>query len=283
MHNNNICVLYNILLYKMTPHILYLKDNTQKNITLNYAFQTPDLRDYKFTPSINTLSKLTSKIPIKKFSLNQKNIIILDQGDLGSCVSNAFAQNINIMTNNTLAISRLYHYYCGRAISNFSSTNDTGLYIRSAASIISKYGAVKENIWAYNINNFTNLPPLNVFQNAKLFKKYVYTFINQNLNTLKACLIQNNSPIIFGIMVYSSFMTQSVTNTGNVPMPNTKTEQILGGHCVLMIGYNDITQTFLCVNSWGSNWGLKGFFNLPYAYVINSKLASDFCYLNFTY
>lgn len=267
----------------MTSHILFLKDNTEKNIILNYEFQKPDQRDYKFTPSIITLSKLKSTSPIKQFSLNQRNIIILDQGNLGSCVSNVFAQNINIMTKNTLAISRLYHYYCGRAISNFSSTNDTGLYIRSAASIISKYGAAKENIWPYNINNFTQLPPLNVFQNAKLFKKYVYTFVNRNLNSLKSCLIQNNSPIIFGIMIYSSFMTQTVANTGNVPMPNTKTEKKLGGHCILMIGYNDSSQTFLCVNSWGANWGLKGFFNLPYDYVMNSELAGDFCYLEFTY
>ena len=230
------------------------------------------------------LSKITStKNNIPNFSLNQKNIIILDQGTLGSCVSNAFSQTINIMTNNTLAISRLYHYYCGRGIDADSSIIDTGLDIRSAATIISKFGAVKENTWPYIISKFSVLPPLNVFQSAKLFQKYVYTFINQDLNSLKTCLVQNNTPIIFGILVYSSFMTQAVSNTGNVPMPNTKKEILQGGHCILMIGYNDSTKTFLCVNSWGTNWGLKGLFNLPYDYVTNPALASDFCYLKFTY
>ena len=78
-------------------------------------------------------------------------------------------------------------------------------------------------------------------------------------------------------------MTQNVVNTGNVPTPDITKEKKLGGHCVLMIGYNDITKTFLCVNSWGANWGAKGFFNLPYDYVINSNLAFDFCHLNFIY
>jgi C1A family cysteine protease len=266
-----------------------LNDNTTKNVLLNHIFQKPDPRDYKFTPSAVTIAKLTASsskaapAPITSFSLDQRKIIVLDQGNLGSCVSNVFAQNINIMTNNTLAISRIYHYYCGRSIGGDSSIIDTGLDIRTAANIIRQFGAAKESTWPYVINSFKILPPLNVFQSAKLFQKYLYTFIKQDLISLKACLVQNKSPIIFGIMVYPSFMTQAVANSGNVPMPNTKKETFAGGHCVLMIGFNDATQTFLCVNSWGTSWGLKGFFNLPYAYVINPAFASDFCYLNFVY
>ena len=261
--------------------LLKINDNTHTNIVLNHKFQKPDSRDYKFVPSPSVLAKVTT--PIKKFCLNQKNIIVLNQGNLGSCVSNAFAQCINILSMNTLAISRLYHYYCGRAIGGNSSMGDTGLYIRQAASIITKFGGAKESTWPYVISNFSQLPPLKVFQGSKLFRKYMYTFVNQNLISLKACLVQNNTPIVFGIMVYSSFMTAAVTNTGTVPLPNTKTETLLGGHCIIMIGYNDLTQTFTCVNSWGTAWGAKGYFTLPYAYVTNPALASDFCFINFIY
>ena len=81
----------------MTTNNIVLKDNTTKNVMLNYKFQEVDSRDYKFTPSPIILSKITStKNNIPNFSLNQKNIIILDQGTLGSCVSNAFSQTINI-------------------------------------------------------------------------------------------------------------------------------------------------------------------------------------------
>jgi hypothetical protein len=187
------------------------------------------------------------------------------------------------LSRNTLAISRLYHYYCGRAIGGDSSMDDNGLDIRQAANIITKFGGAKESTWPYVVSNFSQLPPLKVFQGSKLFQKYVYTFVNQNLTSLKSCLLQNNTPIVFGIMVYSSFTTTAVTNTGTVPLPNTKTETLLGGHCVIMIGYNDSTKTFMCLNSWGTAWGAKGFFTLPYDYVTNPALASDFCFINFIY
>ena len=154
----------------------------QTNRVFNYRFQKVDPRDYKYTASTVAILK-TSTTP--SFDLNQKNIIILDQGSLGSCVSNAFAQFINIVTNNTLEISRLCHYYCGRAINGESSTRDSGLTLRVAASIILKYGAARENIWPYIISRFSQLPPLDVFQNSKLFQQYSYVFINQDLIILK--------------------------------------------------------------------------------------------------
>jgi C1A family cysteine protease len=84
-------------------------------------------------------------------------------------------------------------------------------------------------------------------------------------------------------MIYSSFLSDTVSKTGMVPMPNTQTETLEGGHCVLMIGYSDSMQTFLCVNSWGPSWGNRGLFSIPYLYVTNPDLAADFCALNFIY
>jgi C1A family cysteine protease len=243
---------------------------------LNYKFQKHDARDYKYS-----LSKKTVLLP-NSFSLNNKVKTILNQGDLGSCVSNSFAQVINMSTN-SIWISRLMHYYCGRAIEGTSSLDDSGLDIRQAASIIAKYGACLESVWPYNIYNFYKLPSLAAFQKSKLFKSYKYSFVNQDINSLTTCLYNTKNPIIFGIMVYSSFLTNSVASTGMVPMPDTTNETLEGGHCIIMIGYDNTKQLFTCVNSWGNGWGNKGLFYLPYAYVTNPNLAADFCSLNFTY
>jgi len=251
--------------------------NISMHRKLNHKFQEPDTRDYKFVPT-KAVNKIASS-----FVINRKLNNILDQGPLGSCCSNAFAKNINMVTNNNVNISRLFHYYCGRSIEGDSSQDDSGLDIRQAAKIIQQYGACSESAWSYNVVNFNMLPPLSAFKQSKLFYKYTYSFINQDLNSLKTCLISTNCPIIFGIMVYSSFLSQQVTNTGVVPMPDITKETLEGGHCVLMIGYSDATQTFMCVNSWGSAWGNRGLFSLPYLYVTNPNLALDFCALNFIY
>ena len=180
-------------------------------------------------------------------------------------------------------MSRLFHYYCGRAIDGSSSLTDVGLSIREAAKIITKYGVVAETYWPYEDieNRFKSLPPLIAFQKAQPLKEYKYSFLNQNINVIKDSLSNKKRPIIFGIMVYSSFMSSLVTKTGLIPMPYTKTEKSLGGHCITMIGFDDNTKTVTCVNSWGLNWGINGTFKLPYDYVLNPALAMDFCTISF--
>jgi C1A family cysteine protease len=104
--------------------------------------------------------------------------------------------------------------------------------------------------------------------------------VGQNLNSIKNAISQD-FPIVFGIDVYSSFESKQVSKTGVVPMPNVNTEQLLGGHAIMMISYDDTKKVFGCMNSWGTSWGNKGFFTLPYAYVLSNQLAFDFWTIHF--
>ena len=76
-------------------------------------------------------------------------------------------------------------------------------------------------------------------------------------------------PVLVGFTVYESFESDQVAKTG-VYDPNAATESVLGGHEVLMVGY-DVGETpalrprgskpsALILNSWGVGWGLSGFF-----------------------
>ena len=75
--------------------------------------------------------------------------------------------------------------------------------------------------------------------------------------------------------VYQSFESETVAKTGVVPMPSSH-EQVLGGHCVVAVGYDDGKRQFTIGNSWGTGWGLNGYCLMPYEYPINPRLASDF-------
>ena len=66
-----------------------------------------------------------------------------------------------------------------------------------------------------------------------------------------------------------------------VPLPN-RSEQLLGGHAVVCVGYDDKSQRFICRNSWGTSWGDKGYFYMPYNYLTNSRLSSDMWVLKAT-
>ncbi|HZM68362.1 MAG TPA: C1 family peptidase [Nakamurella sp.] len=50
----------------------------------------------------------------------------------------------------------------------------------------------------------------------------------------------------------------------------------MGGHAVLAVGYDDADQRFLVRNSWGVGWGMAGYFTMPYAYLTERSLSSDF-------
>ena len=75
--------------------------------------------------------------------------------------------------------------------------------------------------------------------------------------------------------VYASFESPEVAKTGIVPMPSTN-EQVVGGHAVMAVGYDDSTREFIVRNSWGTTWGIKGYFMMPYAYLMDTNLADDF-------
>jgi len=253
-------------------------DAVQNLIKLNYKFQKKDIRDFKAKAPNTANAKV-----INSFTLRSKVRFIYDQKSIGSCVSNAFAQYINMCTTNNVKISRLLHYYCGRAIEGGSSLDDSGLDIRQAAKIIQKYGACNETTWPYDVSKFNQLPTLNVFKSSLYFRKYTYSFVDQKLDRLIFVLHNQKKPILFGIYVYDSFLTDKVASSGIVPMPNLDTEKLLGGHCIVMIGFDNTKSQFICVNSWGSSWGSNGFFYLPYDYVLNPELAADFCCLDFIY
>ena len=55
-----------------------------------------------------------------------------------------------------------------------------------------------------------------------------------------------------------------------------RSERQLGGHAVMAVGYDDAEGRFIARNSWGPAWGVKGYFTIPYEYLLDSNLSDDF-------
>lgn len=91
---------------------------------------------------------------------------------------------------------------------------------------------------------------------------------------MKGCLA-SGFPFVIGFTVYESFESDKVARTGVMPMPATR-EHVLGGHAVMAVGYDDKLDRFRMRNSWGKGWGIKGYFTMPYAYLLDDNLSDDF-------
>lgn len=206
---------------------------------------------------------------------------ILDQGQLGSCMSNQLSNAMRFcLAKEKVSVftpSRLYIYYFGRLFEGSDVNQDTGTSISGACGAVTKYGCCSENNWGYDITKFTQQPVRNAIIAAYThIPGYKFLRVPQNLTSIKTALV-SGFPVIIGVQLYSSFESDAVTKTGVVPMPDKTKEQLLGGHALNVIFYDDTTQTFTGQNSWSDSWGDKGMFTIPYAYLLDSSLSGDFC------
>jgi C1A family cysteine protease len=203
---------------------------------------------------------------------------VFNQGQLGSCTANAIgnAHRFDQMKQNkgkSFAPSRLFIYYNERDMEG-TVGEDSGAMIRDGIKSIAQLGVCDEKDWPYVINKFANKPSASCYTEALEHQALSYQRVTQSLTQMKGCLA-SGFPFVFGFTVYESFESDAVAKSGDVPLPS-QGEQVLGGHAVLAVGYDDKTQRFIVMNSWGTDWGKKGFFTMPYAYLAEGNLADDF-------
>jgi len=232
----------------------------------------PDHRDFK-----HDFHTFRSYSATKVCDLRESCPPVYNQGHLGSCTSQAIAGAFQFdeMKQELPEFhpSRLFIYYNEREIEGTAGF-DSGAEIRDGIKSINKQGVCKEELWPYDISQFTKKPSDKCYKDGFNHLSVEYRRVDQNLDQMKTCL-DKGLPFVFGFTVYTSFESEEVKRTGMMPMPK-KDESVLGGHAVMCVGYNDQMKRMIVRNSWSEEWGDSGYFYMPYSYISNSDLASDF-------
>jgi C1A family cysteine protease len=261
------------MIFKGVP-MSKIKKNTSKFSTKKSGYgwvpDLPDQRDFVYKPTF----KLFGLIP-KKVDLSPLCSPVENQGNLGSCTANALVGALEFLEKKNKApftdMSRLFIYYNERVIEH-SVNSDSGAMIRDGIKSLKKQGVCSEKIWPYNISKFTVKPGANCYKEALNHQITSYQRITE-LDQMRKCLA-DGFPFIFGFTVYESFESPTVAKTGIVNMPQSN-ERSIGGHAVLAVGYSDKDKRFLVRNSWGTSWGIKGYFTMPYDYLSDRNLSDD--------
>lgn len=203
---------------------------------------------------------------------------VYDQGQLGSCTANAWAGVGEFLQMQekipSYVPSRLFIYYCERA-EDGDVEEDAGSSLSTGANVVSREGCPNEALWPYDISKFTEQPPQSAYAAGKQNLVLAPQQVQQSLQAMKEVLAVDRVPIAIGFTVYESFESDAVASTGIVPMPGRR-EQAVGGHAVDIVGYVNKQARFICRNSWGTGWGMAGYFEIPYLYLTSPMLASDF-------
>jgi C1A family cysteine protease len=233
----------------------------------------PDYRDHQYGVVHRILKKLPPKVDLRPDCPP-----VEDQGTLGSCTGNALAGALEFLERKGpkvkpfVDLSRLFIYYNERVLDNCVSV-DSGAMIRDGIKTLAKQGVCSEKSWPYIISKFAEKPPASCFKEALKHQITEYQRLS-TLDEVRDCLARG-FPFVFGFSVYESFETQKVAKTGIMPMPSKK-ERMLGGHAVCGVGYDDAKKKLIVRNSWGKNWGMDGYFLMPYGYLTNKNLSDDF-------
>jgi C1A family cysteine protease len=247
----------------------------------------PDKRDWVFAKLAAPIRGIPTKMDLRQFCSP-----VEDQGNLGSCTANALVGALEFLEIKDKVpfsdLSRLFVYYNERKIEGTTNT-DSGAMLRDGIKALAMYGVCVENCpqqmryplsifsnsscWAYDIRKVSRTPPIACYTEGQKHKITAYARLN-TLDDMRLCL-SNGYPFVFGFSVYESFESDEVARTGMVLMPESG-ESVLGGHAVMGVGYDDAAQRFIVRNSWGSKWGLKGYFTMPYEYLADRNLSDDF-------
>ena len=233
----------------------------------------PDRRDYKLIHPQAKVAALPSNI-----DLSAGMPPVWDQGQAGSCVghacSAAFAYNAIRQGIDQWTPSRLFVYWNARALEG-TTASDAGAQIRDGIKGLVEWGAPPETDWPYDDTKACVQPPTQAFADAKQHLVSSYLSVDQNVDAICTTLA-GGEPVVFGFSCYESFESDAVAQTGILNLPAAN-EAVVGGHAVCLVGYDDATSRFQVRNSWGPDWGQQnGYFTMPYNYVADTSLASDF-------
>ncbi|SMC21291.1 Papain family cysteine protease [Clostridium acidisoli DSM 12555] len=220
---------------------------------------------------------------------------VKDQGELGACTSFSACSVLEYLLNKDIPLSELYFYYQERKEDN-DVNEDAGSTIARSALVATTIGTCTEALDPYDIKKFTATPSAADDKDAKNHKamtKYKVKTIDDILYSVGVL----KRPVLIGVKVYESF--ENITSNGYIPLPKNG-EQLLGGHALNICGYFSKPESstknpneeikeilpfkkydglyFIIRNSWGENFGDKGYLYMPAEFL--QKYSSDWWHID---
>ena len=236
-----------------------------------------DHRDFKYR-TLFTLPR--AQLP-ESVDLRSLCSPVEQQGGVGSCTANAVVGAMEYLKRDTLNrkvlcmkvgrdLSRLFVYWNTRALEGTTEV-DCGASIRNSIKSLASYGACYEKTWPYNEGSWAKKPTEDCYKEGEKYKVVSYYRVENMDEALNALALK--LPVAFGAVLYESFHEAEKTAVVDIP---TEGETVIGGHAMLIVGYNQKKEEFIVRNSWGPGWGDGGYCYMPWAYCLFGERVDDF-------
>jgi C1A family cysteine protease len=150
---------------------------------------------------------------------------------------------------------------------NLTNNGCNGGYMANVAGFLERMGTVSEECLPYRASGKKLPLPCEEWRD-ELIGITAWSKVTPTVDVIKAAVYE--SPLAAGYYVYADFMYY----TGGVY--EYVTGPFLGGHAIIIVGWDDVEECFIVKNSWGGDWGEDGYFRIAYSQVINKvRFGSD--------
>ncbi|MFN3315228.1 MAG: C1 family peptidase [Raineya sp.] len=225
-------------------------------------------------PSYNPLrgeQKIPEMYSLKKFVPKPQN-----QGDYGTCVawtSAYYARSIMLAQKNFWENSKEINEKAGspffvyEQIKSYSDTQcQEGAGLIVALEALKQYGTVPIKRFNRSCGQPIGKELLLEAENYRIaeYRRLFLANSKDKISPIKKT-IAANKPVVIGLQCFSeSFIKakDSIWKPTEVEIKQLLNEE--GGHALCVVGYDDKLKAFEIVNSWGTNWGNKGFLWIAY-------------------
>jgi C1A family cysteine protease len=186
---------------------------------------------------------------------------VKDQGGCGSCVAFGTAGATEVVFKYTrrttmpvdLSEAQLFYIYArseGRNCGN-------GWWPDRALTHAKATGVTFENYYPYTAGDQDGNTKINADWPNQLVKVTDWATISGNALQMKQD-ISTYGAVTACFNVYRDFFSYRSGVYKHV------TGDLAGGHCVVLVGYDDAQQCWIARNSWGAGWGDAGYFRIGY-------------------
>lgn len=187
---------------------------------------------------------------------------VKNQAGCGSCVAfgtiGAFEAVIKVNGGPMTDLSEAHLFFCG------GGSCDDGWYLSSALNYLETSGAPDEGCFPYQDYQMPCSDTCSDWQTrAKQIDGWGWV---GGRDSIKNALV-NYGPLVAQFSVYQDFFDYPDEGIWSDNIYSHKYGSLAGGHAITIVGYDNNPGGpgyWICKNSWGSAWGINGYFKMEY-------------------
>lgn len=212
---------------------------------------------------------------------------IKNQGKIGACtvfsVTSIFEYIIKKNAQKDPDLSEAFVYYNIRKAQG-KEGEDIGSSYQDVIKSMGTDGICLEKLCPYS-EDLTAAPNQEAYDDAKHRRILKALNVDIDVNAIKSAIYEGY-PVAISLKVFESFSStinsgqgSNVQSNGFVSYPTDEelASTDFGYHAMVIVGYSDEGKYFVVRNSWGVNFGDKGYCYIPYSYIGDAEFNRMAC------